>query len=143
MPPDGFSVADMADDAAGLLASLDISNVHVCWFSGGSATPQELALRHPHLVRSLVRVLPVDLHSRAHDTLERLAQIRVPTLVVAGEVDLCTPPRLGRAVADQIPDAEFVVLAGEAHQPFQEQRDDFNALVDEFWSRVEAVGSSS
>lgn len=38
MPPDGFS---------SLLASLDISNVHVCGFSGGSATPQELALRHP------------------------------------------------------------------------------------------------
>jgi pimeloyl-ACP methyl ester carboxylesterase len=41
-------------------------------------------------------------------------------------------------VAERIPGAELVVLPGEAHQPFQERPDEFNALVTDFWGRVEA-----
>jgi pimeloyl-ACP methyl ester carboxylesterase len=44
----------MADDAAGVLQSLDIPSAHVAGFSGGSIIAQELELRHPELVRSLV-----------------------------------------------------------------------------------------
>ena len=54
--PDGATVADLADDAAGLIRALGAGPVHVAGFSGGSATAQELALRHPELVRSLVLV---------------------------------------------------------------------------------------
>jgi pimeloyl-ACP methyl ester carboxylesterase len=56
LPPEGFSVAGMADDAAALLRALGVSFAHVTGFSGGSATAQELALRHPEIVRSLVLV---------------------------------------------------------------------------------------
>jgi pimeloyl-ACP methyl ester carboxylesterase len=73
----------------------------------------------------------------AHDTLDRLASITVPTLVIAGDEDLITPPRLGRVVADGIPGAELVILEGEAHQPFQETPERFNELVADFWARVE------
>ena len=75
---------------------------------------------------------------RTHETLDRLPQINAPTLVLAGELDLAAPPRLGRIVADGIPSARFEVLPGEAHQPFQESPDDFNARVDAFWREVEA-----
>ena len=44
----------MADDAAAVLRALEISSAHVAGFSGGSIVAQELALRHPELVRSLV-----------------------------------------------------------------------------------------
>ena len=54
MIPEGFTVADYADDAAALLRALGIESAHVAGFSGGSVTAQELALRHPELVRSLV-----------------------------------------------------------------------------------------
>ncbi len=54
IPPDGFTVADMADDAAEVLRALGIASAHVAGFSGGAATAQHLALRHPELVRSLV-----------------------------------------------------------------------------------------
>jgi pimeloyl-ACP methyl ester carboxylesterase len=54
-----------------------------------------------------------------HDTADRLAQIAAPTLVLAGELDIILPPRVGRAVAAAIPDARFEIMPGEAHQPFQ------------------------
>jgi pimeloyl-ACP methyl ester carboxylesterase len=54
MPETPVTVKDMADDAAGVLRALDIPSAHVAGFSGGSKIAQELALRHPELVRSLV-----------------------------------------------------------------------------------------
>ena len=44
----------MADDAAQVLRALEVPSAHVAGFSGGSIIAQELALRHPELVRSLV-----------------------------------------------------------------------------------------
>ena len=52
--PEGFTVADMADDAAAMLRASGVERAHVIGFSGGSVNAQELALRHPDLVRSLV-----------------------------------------------------------------------------------------
>ena len=73
----------------------------------------------------------------------RLSNIAVPTLVLAGGLDMITPPRYGRVVADAIPGARFEVLAEEAHQPFQEVPDLFNITVDTFWRQVEARGSAA
>ena len=71
-----------------------------------------------------------------HDLLDRLPEIAAPTLVISGSDDLVAPPRLGRQVADAIPGARFELMEGEAHQPFQEVPDAFNALVDGFWREV-------
>ncbi len=54
MPEEPVSVEIMADDAAAVLRALEIPSAHVAGFSGGSIVSQELALRHPQLVRSLV-----------------------------------------------------------------------------------------
>ena len=73
---------------------------------------------------------------RDHDLLDQLPDIAVPTLVIAGGNDIVTPPALGRQVAEAIPGARFELMEGEAHQPFQEVPDRFNALVDAFWREV-------
>lgn len=206
LPPGPFSVATMADDAAAVLQGLDLENVHVAGFSGGSVIARELARRHPDLVKSLVLVgtfgaMDVFLRAaaasfrwqagaapseraflesfftwiytpRAHEDgtvakiidealgfphptsteamqrsldaylafedLDRLAAITVPTLVMTGELDLICPPRHGRQVAEGIPGARFELLAGEAHQPFQESPQWFNQRVDAFWREVDA-----
>jgi hypothetical protein len=48
----------------------------------------------------------------SHDALDRLPEIAAPTLVLAGEIDIITPPRHGRAVAESIPGARFEVGRG-------------------------------
>jgi pimeloyl-ACP methyl ester carboxylesterase len=206
MPGGRVSVEMMADDAAGVLRALEIPAAHVAGFSGGSIIGQELALRHPERVRSLVlqstwtvpdaylrswaifvrwlaEVAPseqaflegffLDIYTaRAHndgtvdqfikevlafphkqstadlqsfldafvehDTSDRLHQISAPTLVLAGGRDTTARPPLCRAVAERIPGALFEVMEEEAHQPFQEVPDEWNARVDVFWQEVEA-----
>ena len=198
----------MADDAAALLRALEVESAHVAGFSMGSAIAQELALRHPELVRSLVlmstyarpdalwrsqlsfwrwlaEVAPSERaffegfftwvytprahadgtvdqlveealafpHQQsveafqaqvdvclAHDAVDRLAEIAAPTLVLSGELDIILPPRFGRSVAAGIPSARFEAMPGEAHQPFQEVPDEFDARVEAFWREVEARG---
>jgi pimeloyl-ACP methyl ester carboxylesterase len=206
MPGGSVSVEMMADDAAAVLRALDISSAHVAGFSGGSIVAQELALRHPELVRSLVlqSTWPVMDHylrswllfvrwlvesapseraflegffldiytARAHndgtvdqfidqvlafphkqttqdlqryldafvdhDTTDRLPQITVPALVLAGGRDSTSRPELCRAVAELIPGAQFEIMDEEGHQPFQEIPAEWNARVDAFWREVEA-----
>jgi pimeloyl-ACP methyl ester carboxylesterase len=80
-------------------------------------------------------------HLRAdevHDTLDRLAEIRVPVLVTAGEWDVLIPSRYGQEVAARIPGADFHVFPGErsSHAYPWEMEDEFNRVTSEFLERV-------
>jgi pimeloyl-ACP methyl ester carboxylesterase len=55
VPPDPvYTTAQLAEDAAGVLRWLKIPRAHVIGSSMGGTIAQELAIRHPRLVRSLV-----------------------------------------------------------------------------------------
>jgi pimeloyl-ACP methyl ester carboxylesterase len=96
---------------------------------------EALAFPHKQATQDLQRFLDAFLD---HDTTDRLGQIAAPTLVLAGGRDSTSRPELCRAVAELIPGARFEVMEDEAHQPFQEVPDQWNARVDAFWRQLEA-----
>ena len=57
-PAGPYSTEQMADDYAGLLDSLGLENVSVIGCSMGSTIAQQLAIRHPKKVKSLVLMCP-------------------------------------------------------------------------------------
>lgn len=63
------------------------------------------------------------------DTELRLKEIRVPTLVITGEVDVSAPVSRAQAMAALIPGAVLQVLAGAPHMAPLEQPALFNAAV--------------
>ena len=67
----------------------------------------------------------------AHDTRGRLGSITAPTLVIAGEQDLLTPPWRGQAVADVIPGARIETFTGpgSSHALAFERPEEFVPLV--------------
>lgn len=74
---------------------------------------------------------------RRHNTLmlSLLETLRVPTLVLAGEADLLTPPALMRMLAAPIPDCTFATVPEAGHAAFWERPDAWNHAVLEFLSR--------
>jgi pimeloyl-ACP methyl ester carboxylesterase len=70
-------------------------------------------------------------------TRERLGEIRVPTLVIRGAFDMCTPP-VAQVLVEGIAGAELVVLEHSAHVPVIEEPERYRAIVVGFLARVEA-----
>jgi len=164
MPQEPLTVAAVADDAAALLGALGVPAAHVVGQSTGGVIAQELVLRHPEVVRSLVLVSTwarLDAYFRStlklwrwlveaapserafleafadHETADRMAAIAAPTLVLAGGLDRPATPQFGRELAEGIPGARFHLLPEEGHRPFVEAPEEFNALLDAFWREVE------
>jgi pimeloyl-ACP methyl ester carboxylesterase len=66
---------------------------------------------------------------RAHDVAGRLEEIRVPTLVLHGDVDPLVPLENGRRLAARIPGARLVVYEDTGHIPEVERDAAFNRDV--------------
>ncbi len=76
-PAGQYSTAQMADDHAGLLGKLGIKRARVVGCSMGSTIAQQLALRHPHLVRSMVLMCTWARCDRyVHDVFRHMSDIK-------------------------------------------------------------------
>jgi 3-oxoadipate enol-lactonase len=200
-PREGYEIATLADDMAGLLDALGLDSVDVAGVSMGGMIAQELVLRHPQRVRRLVlgcthpggthaspadpsvlaliapqpgatpreaiagiyAAMTTEETRRTHgpfldqiteamlahltpgfvlraqmqgiaglDTWERLAQVRVPTLVITGDRDVLVPPQNSRVIAERVPGARLAVIPGVAHNFFWEAQAETLALLREF-----------
>lgn len=196
-----FSMADLADDAASLLRELDTGPVVWIGLSMGGMVGQELALRHPSLLRALVianstsqytaaardvwaqriatvrtqgieaiadavmaryfhedfraahpatvarfrqRVVTTDGDAYIRccdavanvDTTDRLSQITLPCLVIAGVSDQGTPVAMAQILADGIAGASLHILDNASHLSAIEQPDAFAQAVTQFLREI-------
>lgn len=76
----------------------------------------------------------------ATDALPWLPAIAVPTLVVCGEHDTVVGTALSATIAERIPHARLVTIAGAGHAPNVEQPDAFAAEVRAFVAGMERGG---
>ena len=66
---------------------------------------------------------------------EQLAEVRRPTLVITGDDDRIVPTAESIRLADELPDAELVVIPACGHVPHEECPAPFLAAATQFISR--------
>ena len=66
------------------------------------------------------------------NVMDRLHEIKVPTLVLAGSLDVLTPPKYGDYLADHIAGAKMVVIEGGTHHFFAEKPEQTNRAISHF-----------
>jgi proline iminopeptidase len=70
--------------------------------------------------------------ARGWSVVERLGEIKVPTLVIAGASDFVFPPEAQVELSSGIPDARLTLIDGAGHDPWAERRDVFFPVVRQF-----------
>lgn len=84
-------------------------------------------------LRPLLAALARDLELLRDDDLRPLlADITLPTLVVAGQYDRVTLPAASHALADSLPNARYVEIRRAAHAPFLSHLPQLSALISDF-----------
>lgn len=66
------------------------------------------------------------------DVMDRVADIRVPALVISGDADIMTPLKYSRYLADRMPGSRLAVVPGGGHLVFLQKPDDVNREIDLF-----------
>jgi 3-oxoadipate enol-lactonase len=70
------------------------------------------------------------------DLLDRLKEIRCPTLVCVGDQDHGTPPEMAKLIHENLPGSELFIVPDAAHIANIEQKDVFNAMLSAFLVRL-------
>jgi pimeloyl-ACP methyl ester carboxylesterase len=76
------------------------------------------------------------------DITHRLAEIRVPTLVIHGSDDVAIPLERAQEIAERIPGARLEIVSG-GHQSNVDRPDETSRLIREFLATVQSPSASS
>lgn len=111
----------------------DFLELQVRGSAGGAAALEQLraalfAHGYPG-VAALARGLDL---LRETDLRPLLADITLPTLVIAGQYDRVTLPAASYALADSLPNARYVEIRRAAHAPFLSHLPELSALLSDF-----------
>jgi len=68
------------------------------------------------------------------DIMDKVGQIKVPTLVICGSADEVTPPKYAQYLADKITGSKLIVIDGGTHLCFVEKPAEANRAIEEFLS---------
>ena len=63
------------------------------------------------------------------DYLDKLATIRIPSLVICGDQDEGTPPDRNKLIASKIPGGRYEGIANARHLPNVERPEPFNRIM--------------
>lgn len=97
------------------------------------AHPELLAERRAHFLATSPAVFIGACNALAGlDIREAVRTLATPTLVLVGEQDEATPPAMAQELADLLPHATLVEMAGCAHVPQLQDTDGFLRLVGAF-----------
>ncbi len=108
----------------------DFAEAVLSSIAGPGLTSEAMAMRvsafgriSADALRASVECLP------SNDVRGDLASIQAPSLVIAGDLDEETPVSYAKTLADGLPNAQLVVLAGVGHLAATEDPKRFNELV--------------
>jgi pimeloyl-ACP methyl ester carboxylesterase len=153
--PDIVRALILIDSQAGLEDPAETANQQAmsqAWLANGLSEPLADAIEHIILGdgwagaaawrAKWATATPVNLigmletlHGR-DDITDRIAAIRVPTLVIHGDADAAIPMERARMMADRIPDAELVVIPGGGHAANLTHPAPVNAAIKRFLEKL-------
>jgi pimeloyl-ACP methyl ester carboxylesterase len=107
-------------------------------YSWSPAAPPPLVEKaHQELVRTAPEVLHGDFMAcNSFDVMVQLGKIDAPTLVIAGSIDKMTPPKFGRYLAEQIPNASLHIVENGGHMMMLEQAGVVTAVITQFLQQL-------
>ena len=83
----------------------------------------------PEVFRSYVRA------GLSYSAINKLEQVKCPTLIICGEEDVIAPPRFSKEIQERIPGSSLEILPLCGHAARVEEPDYFNKMVLDFLSR--------
>ena len=100
------------------------------------------ALLRDDITKDVISTRPAsfltDFHAcNGFDVMDRLGEIRVPTLVVNGDDDRLTPLKYGEYLAANIPGAVLKIIHGAGHLAMLEKATEVNSTIAAFIHSLE------
>jgi len=110
----------------------------VGWMTSAASS----ALLRDDITKDVISTRPAsfltDFHAcNGFDVMDRLGEIRVPTLVVNGDDDRLTPLKYGEYLAANIPGAVLKIIRGAGHLVMLEKPNEVNAVITSFVHSLE------
>jgi len=104
---------------------------------GPSASEQLKRLGRQRLLNTSPKVIHGDYAAcDAFDVMQRLGEVRGPTLVICGTADVLTPPKYSAYLRDHIPGAELVLVDRAGHMAMLEKPEVVARAVSEFMASL-------
>jgi pimeloyl-ACP methyl ester carboxylesterase len=118
----------------GILSDFEATVDLVCDYAfGPSASEQLKRLGRQRLLKTSPEVLHGDYAAcDAFDVMERLGEVRCPTLVICGTADRLTPPKYSVYLYDHIPEAELVLVNAAGHMVMLEKPEVVTRAISKF-----------
>ncbi len=117
---------------SGTLSDFEETIKLICEYAYSSHAPPQLVRQGQ---RQMLGAAPQTVHDDfaacdAFDVMERLAEIRCPTLVICGTEDTLTPQKYSTFLAERIAEAELKLVEGAGHMVIIEKPDIVAAAIE-------------